>query len=105
MTTAVERLRQRQGQLQLFMVLGFYGAPTIVIEAVDREVAVNMYAFLVGSHPDTPCFSPCGTHAYCCPITEEWALEEIEQGTRFVFDNEYTYEQVAMGEDMWYGDN
>lgn len=102
MTTAVERLRQRQGQLQFFKA-HIHREPEIVIEAIDREVASNVYAFLVGSHPDTincPC---CGPIGYCYTITEEWALDEIDQGTRFVFDNEYTYAQVTVGEDLWYG--
>lgn len=101
MSTAIERYARQQGVLLLYFVTTL-GESEIIIEAVSRDVAVNVYASITGLHPDSISCSCCGPHGYGHLITQKWALEEIDNGTRFVFENEYTAEQVQVGAALYY---
>lgn len=97
----VEQLRDGQGKTNFYKA-HIYGEAEIVIEAVDRGTAANVYADIVGSHPDSISCSCCGPHGYCYSITQDWALEEIDNETKFIFEDEYTLAQVNLGAELFY---
>lgn len=101
MPTPLE-LRNQSKNKPMYFLACIPGEEVIVIEACNRQVAADMYAFLVGTHPDTTSCSCCGPVGYCHSIIEEWALEEIENDVRFVFNDEYTVDDIASGSELYY---
>lgn len=75
---------------------------TRVIESDNDDIACNVYADIEGFHPLSVSCTCCGPKGLVWELSEDEVLEEMENETSFVFENEYTGEQVHNGAKLYY---